>query len=141
MGTVFADVQVLMGEHMEAKEDENNIRMMSLSHSFSRDKLIYYRSLRIINSLLIASSTMYYVHFYLIRSDDDKSHSYFSGKSTIKQSSKQYTFWSKQRRFLDKLTMASLIVSITSNFTLKLKKHSLTKLLRLIKYSHSTKKK
>ena len=137
----------------EVDEEENyDVRLVELSSSFSKNKYMFYRCLRVVNSLLIASTTLIYSHYYLLRKDEDKAYSYFtskpiqksfkspndnnpSSKSNIKSES-YYSFKSKERQSLQYLVGGSIIFSFISRIVLRLKKRSLTQLLTKVKFSH-----
>eukprot|EP01084_Bolivina_argentea_P284591 487800_1 len=127
----------------EQKEEKEQIRMMTLSSSFSKNRYMLYSCFHIINSLMISSAALWYSHYYLIRTDDEKSYSYFTTKSKQTSSDQKHITLqnkpSKPRQLCDKITQCSLLFCLLTNIISKLKKHSLTKLLTNIKSSHLTK--
>lgn len=137
-------------ENKEESEEENlenlDVRLVKLSSTFSKNRYIFYSSLRIINSILTTSNTLWYTYYYLIRKDEDKIYSYFTAKpkeslfDAQKKNEWNAMETSKERNHLESFTTASLIFCISSNILLRLQKRSLTKLLTKIKSSHIIKR-
>ena len=129
-----------------ADKEKPAMQIMTLSPSFSKKHLIFYKCLRMANSVLIASTTLFYSHFYLLRSDEDKGHSYFERKANTNTNTNansttphqpSYLYMSRPRHLCNQLTAYSVLVCVASNLLLKLKKRALTQLLHAIKASHA----
>eukprot|EP01083_Nonionella_stella_P157852 512941_1 len=121
------------------KEEKDLGRLMRLSSSFSRQTYICYSTLRVVKSILITSTTLWYSYYFLIRTDEDKAYSYFEGKASAQTKKKRNCLYrSNTRMWLNHTTIGCLIFTILTNIVSKLKKRSLTTLLASIKSSHTS---